>query len=70
MRGSSGCCVLALLDLPLDAFWRFPLGLCGLSIVEIRNGRPALRAHNLLEHLAPLGPGAGIAAARERGGAL
>ena len=62
--------ILALLDLPLDAFWRFPVGLCGLSIVEFGGGRPALRAHNLLEHLAPLGDAAGIAAARDRGGAL
>ncbi len=62
--------VLALLDLPLDAFWRFPFGLCGVSVVEIRNRRPALRAHNLLEHLAPLGPGADIAATQDRGGTL
>ena len=62
--------VLALLDLPLDAFWRFPLGLCGLSIVQFGNGRPVLRAHNLLEHLAPLGSEAGTAASRDRGGAL
>lgn len=46
--------LLALLDLPLEAFWRFPFGLCGVSVVELRGGRAALRAHNLVDHLAPL----------------
>ena len=33
--------LLELLALPLDAFWRFPLGLCAISVVDIRNGRQA-----------------------------
>jgi probable phosphoglycerate mutase len=43
--------LLALLDLPLERFWTFPFALAGISIVEIRAGRPRLRAHNLTEHL-------------------
>ncbi len=54
--------VLTLLDLPLDRFWSFPFALAGISVVEIRGGRPALRAHNLTDHLAPL---ANSTAARE-----
>jgi len=44
--------VLALLGLPLDAFWRLPFVLCGLTVVTIDGGAAALRAHNLAEHLA------------------
>ncbi|MBA3877671.1 MAG: hypothetical protein C0498_12235 [Anaerolinea sp.] len=44
--------LLALMDLPLDRFWSFPFALCGISIVELRAGRPRLRAHNLTDHLA------------------
>lgn len=46
--------LLALLDLPLAAFWRFPFGLCSLTIVELHAGTPTLRAHGLAEHLAGL----------------
>ncbi len=60
--------LLVLLELPLQGFWRFPLGLCGLSVVEIRAGRAALVLHNSLEHLAPLGAAAGETP--DRGGAL
>ena len=45
--------LLALMDLPLDRFWSFPFALCGISVVELRAGRPRLRAHNLTDHLAP-----------------
>ncbi len=62
--------LLELLGLPLDAFWRFPLGLCAISVVDVRNGRPALRAHNLLDHLAPLGATAAADAVRDRGAGL
>jgi len=62
--------LLELLELPLDAFWRFPLGLCAISVVDIRNGRQALRAHNLLDHLAPLGASAAADAVRDRGAGL
>ncbi len=46
--------LLALLDLPLTRFWTFPFALAGISVVEIRAGRPRLRAHNLTEHLRAL----------------
>jgi len=68
--------LLSLLSLPLDAFWMFPFALCGISIVELRDGRAILRAHNLTEHLAPLEatpmtpPSAAVATSEERGGAL
>ena len=30
------------------------MGLTGITVVELRGGRPVLRAANLTEHLAPL----------------
>ncbi len=70
--------LLTLLGLPLDRFWAFPFGLTGLTIVELHGGRPVLRAHNLLGHLAalqaslPAAEGASESAAerREQTGAL
>ncbi|HEY7589689.1 MAG TPA: histidine phosphatase family protein [Candidatus Limnocylindrales bacterium] len=64
--------VLTLLGLPLERFWTLPFALCGISIVELRNGRPTLRAHNLTEHLAPLLEERAVAVSveRERTGAL
>jgi probable phosphoglycerate mutase len=46
--------LLTLFDLPLDHFWMWSFDLCGISVVELRGGRPILRTHNLTEHLAPL----------------
>jgi broad specificity phosphatase PhoE len=46
--------LLALLDLPLARFWVLPFALCGITIVEIRNGRPRLRLHNATDHLSSL----------------
>jgi broad specificity phosphatase PhoE len=46
--------LLTLLDLPLARFWTFPFALCGITIVQIRAGRPRLRLHNWTEHLAPV----------------
>ena len=46
--------LLALLDLPLTRFWTFPFALCGITVVELRGGRPRLRLHNATDHLAPL----------------
>jgi len=76
--------LLTLLDVPLESFWAFPFALCGITVVELRAGRGVLRAHNLVEHLAPLtGPAgdvtdasawkvaeSGPAAGREESGAL
>lgn len=55
--GHDGCfkvLLLALLDLPLEAFWRFPFALAAISVVEIRGGRAWLRLHNAADHLVPL----------------
>lgn len=46
--------LLALLDVPLARFWTLPFALCGITVVEIRNGRPRLRLHNATDHLADL----------------
>jgi len=46
--------LLTLFDLPLDRFWMWSMDLCGISIIELRAGRPVLRAHNLTAHLADL----------------
>jgi broad specificity phosphatase PhoE len=64
--------LLALLDLPLARFWVLPFALCGITIVEIRNGRPRLRLHNATDHLSSLETEAERAAAeaRRRSGAL
>ena len=64
--------LLALLDLPLARFWTFPFALCGLTVVEIRDGRPRLRLHNATDHLSSLETQAeaALAAERSRTGAL
>jgi len=46
--------LLALFDLPLERFWMWSMDLCGITIVELRAGRPVLRAHDLTAHLAPM----------------
>jgi probable phosphoglycerate mutase len=46
--------LLTLFGLPLDRFWMWSLDLCGISVIELRAGRPVLRAHNLTAHLADL----------------
>ncbi|MBF8290510.1 MAG: histidine phosphatase family protein [Chloroflexi bacterium] len=65
--GASKIALLALLDLPLERFWSFPFALAGISVVEIRAGRPRLRAHNLVDHLAPLESESGIPGPPDRG---
>jgi phosphoserine phosphatase len=64
--------MLALFDLPLAKFWSFSLGLTGISVVELRGGRPVLRAHNWTGHLAPIEDEQerDIAERRSRSGAL
>ncbi len=64
--------LLTLFDLPLERFWMFTMGLTGMTVVEVRGGRPVLRAANLTEHLAPLLDEEALAAAerRTRSGAL
>jgi broad specificity phosphatase PhoE len=46
--------LLTLFNIPLDRFWMWSMDLCGITIVELRAGRPVLRAHNLTAHLASL----------------
>jgi probable phosphoglycerate mutase len=64
--------LLALLDLPLARFWTFPFALCGITIVELRDGRPRLRLHNATDHLSSLETEADRAGAdaRRKSGAL
>jgi len=57
--GALRLALLTLFDLPLERFWLFPFGLCAITVVELHEGRPLLRAHNLTSHLAPLADGAG-----------
>ena len=66
--GAFKVALLALLDLPLERFWSFPFALCGITVVEFRAGRPRLRAHNLVDHLAPLDDELAQAAEADRGG--
>jgi probable phosphoglycerate mutase len=63
---------LALLDLPLARFWMLPFALCGITVIEVRNGRSRLRVHNATDHLAELETEAEAAreAARAETGAL
>jgi probable phosphoglycerate mutase len=64
--------LLTLFDLPLARFWTFSFALAGIGVVEFRNGRATLRAHNLTEHLAPLldERSQAVTEARQRSGAL
>ena len=51
--------LLTLFDLPIDRFWMWTMDLCGISVVELRAGRPVLRLYNSTAHLAPLAAEAG-----------
>jgi broad specificity phosphatase PhoE len=64
--------MLSLFGIPLQHFWMFTMALTGITVIDIRGGRPVIRAANLTEHLAPLLDEAAIAAAeqRSRSGAL
>lgn len=46
--------MLTLFGIPLTHFWMFTMGLTGITVVELRGGRPVVRAANLTEHLAAL----------------
>src|SRR5689334_21119693 len=46
--------LLALLRLARNWYWEFTFALCGISVVEVRNGRPRLRLHNATDDLAEL----------------
>ena len=46
--------LVTLFGLPLTKFWSFSMSLTGITVIELRGGRPVLRAHNLTGHLAPI----------------
>jgi broad specificity phosphatase PhoE len=46
--------LLTLFDLPLERFWMWSFELAGIGVIEVRGGRPLVRAMNLTEHLAPI----------------
>jgi broad specificity phosphatase PhoE len=46
--------LLTLFDLPLERFWMWTMDLCGITVVELRAGRPVLRLYNSTAHLAAL----------------
>lgn len=46
--------LLTLFELPLERFWMWSMDLAAITVVELRAGRPILRAHNLTGHLAGL----------------
>lgn len=64
--------MLTLFGIPLTEFWMFSMSLTGITVVELRAGRPVLRAANLTDHLAPFQDEQARAAAetRARSGAL
>jgi phosphoserine phosphatase len=64
--------LLTVFDLPLERFWMWSMDLCAITVVELRAGRPVLRAHNLTGHLADLANAEAVEALDERasGGAL
>lgn len=46
--------LMTLLGVPPERFWSFPFLLCGMSVLEVAEGRAILLAHNLADHLASL----------------
>ena len=58
--------LLTLFDLPLERFWMWSMDLCAITVVELRAGRPVLRAHNLTGHLADLANAEAVEALEER----
>ncbi|MDA8237158.1 MAG: histidine phosphatase family protein [Chloroflexi bacterium] len=52
--GTFKVALLALLGLPLERFWTFTQATTGIAVLDVRNGRPILRAWNRTEHLAAL----------------
>ena len=57
--------LLALLDYPLARFWTLPFALSGITVVEIRSGRPRLRLHNATDHLTGIATDDAAARARD-----
>jgi probable phosphoglycerate mutase len=60
--------LLALFEMPLERFWFVAFPLAGITIVELRAGRPVLRGHGITEHLVTLSEQ--VQEEEDRGGAL
>lgn len=55
--GTLRAAFVALMELPLEANWRFAMANCGLSMVEVYPDNVVLRLFNDTSHLDGLGPG-------------
>ncbi len=55
--GALRAAFVALMELPLEANWRFALGNCGLSMVDVFPDNAVLHLFNDTSHLDGLGPG-------------
>lgn len=54
--GALRAAFVALMELPLEANWRFEMANCGLSVVDIYTDNAVLRLFNDTSHLDGLGP--------------
>ena len=54
--GALRAAMVALLELPLEANWRFVMANCGLSVVDIYSDNAVLRLFNDTSHLDGVGP--------------
>ncbi len=55
--GALRAAFVALMELPLEANWRFLMSNCGLSVLDVYSDNAVLRLHNDTSHLDGLGPG-------------
>ena len=55
--GALRAAFVALMELPLEANWRFTMANCGLSVVDVYEDNVVLRLYNDTSHLDGLGPG-------------
>ena len=55
--GALRAAFVALMELPLEANWRFEMANCGLSVVDVYPDNAVLRLFNDTSHLDGLGPG-------------
>lgn len=64
--------LMSLLGIPYERFWSFPFNLCSITVLALNDGRAALRAHNVSDHLAPqaVEARAALEASGDRRGAL
>ena len=55
--GALRAAFVALMELPMEANWRFEMANCGLSVVDVYPDNAVLRLFNDTSHLDGLGPG-------------